>query len=239
MNQFLFNDMNSYDDCGLYIEKRPAPMTPQRDITKTHIPGRSGDVIQDNGCYLNTTLTYKVSCSDIDSNLDAIKKMFDVVGYAKLFDTYDPDFYRYASVSNLISFEEELLNVGRANIEFDCEPYRYLTMGMYSRKLSVDQSNMTSLTNEYDHNALPKIYFQAAAGTTCTIMVNSESFSYTMPPDQTKVYIDSASESCYFGGKNLVAGYNSDSWPCLLPGANTLCVIGAINALIYPRWRTI
>ena len=53
INQFQFGEMFSYNDCGLYIEKRPSPTVPLRDVTKTHVPGRSGDVIQDNGCFLN------------------------------------------------------------------------------------------------------------------------------------------------------------------------------------------
>ena len=57
LNQFAYGTYKSLDDCGLYIEKRPSPTIPLRDTTKTHVPGRNGDVIQDNGCFLNATRT--------------------------------------------------------------------------------------------------------------------------------------------------------------------------------------
>lgn len=239
INQFLFDGIYSYSDCGLYIEKRPSPIVPQRDITKTHVPGRSGDVILDNGCYLNVTQTYRVGCSDIDGKLSKIKEMLSKTGYRKLFDTYNSDFFRYAAVINAISFEEDLLNVGHANIEFDCEPYRYQTAGLLSKKISVSETNMTNLNNPFMCDALPSIYIQAQAEKTCTIMINSDSFSFTMPEGNTKVYIDSLSESCYFNENNLNNGFNSDVWPSLSSGINSICVIGATSAQICPRWRTI
>lgn len=239
INQFAFGDFKSYDDCGLYIEQRPSPTVPQRDITKTHVPGRSGDVIQDNGSFLNFTRTYKVGCSDIDGHIDKIKEMLSQTGYQMLMDTYDQMFYRFAAVVNATSFEEELLNVGHANITFDCEPYKYYAFDIIARSVSTDSSSVTTFSNPYPHDALPRLQIKADAGTSCTIMVNSKSFLFTMPTGNTVAYIDSLSESCYYNTKNLNSGYKSDSWPVLSPGDNTICVIGAKDAKILRRWRTI
>lgn len=239
MNKFIFGEYDSLEDCKLYIEKRPAPTVPQRDITKTHIPGRSGDVIQDNGCFLNVTRTYKVGCPDITGNFDKIKKMITQIGYQTLVDSYDPLFYRFAAVTNEISFEEELLDVGHANLTFDCEPYKYDITGKISKSVSTDSSALTTLSNPYDHSALPRLYITAARGASLTIMLNSKSFSFKMPTGFSNVNIDSGSESCYFTSNNLNDCYGSDTWPELTPGENKICVLNAQSAKIFPNWRTL
>lgn len=239
MNKFIFGGFDSHEDCKLYIEKRPAPAIPQRDTTKTHVPGRSGDVIQDNGCFLNVTRTYKVGCSDIDGNFANIKKMLAQIGYQELTDSYDPFFYRFAAVLNETSFEEDLLNVGHANLTFDCEPYKYDISGIIARSVSASSSAMTTLNNPYDYPALPKFYITASAGTLLTIMINSKSYSFKMPTAFTEVNIDSRSESCYSVSHNLNSGYNSDYWPELTPGENNICVLNAKSAKVYPYWRTL
>ena len=239
INQFAFGSYLSMDDCGLYIEKRPAPTIPQRDTTKTHVPGRSGDVIQDNGCFLNVTRTYKVGCSDIDANMPNIMKMLTQTGYRELADSYDGNFFRYAACLNATSFEEELLNVGHANIQFDCEPYRYDVFGQWKISISVNSAKPTALKNVYDVEALPTIYLEAAEGKTVTIMLNSKSFQFKMPSGTTKAYINSKNQICYFGPKNLISGYISDNFPVLSTGENSICAINATSAGIYPYWRTL
>lgn len=239
INQFEFDGIKSYDECGLYIEKRPAPTIPQRDYTKTHVPGRSGDVIQDNGCFLNVSRTYKVGCPDLFMKFDKIKKMLAKTGYKKLSDSYDPGFFYYAAVTEATSFEEELLNVGRANIVFDCEPYKYSNSGNTPINVSTNAGLTTALKNNYLFSALPKFKISGDEGTSVTIVVNSKSYNFKFPTGENTVYIDSLSESCSWNFKNLNAGYNSESWPELLPGTNKICVIGASDAVIYPQWRTI
>lgn len=241
INQFQFGEMFSYNDCGLYIEKRPSPTVPLRDVTKTHVPGRSGDVIQDNGCFLNITKNYKVGCADIDANIAKVKKMLSQKGYQILADSYDPDFFRYGAILNAISFEEDLLNVGHASVQFDCEPYKYNIMGQLGVTVSTNSSEVTTITNPYEHSSLPRIYITAAdrLGGAVTIKVNDKSFIYTFPKGYNSVNIDSFSEACYASGINFNSGYGSDTWPELAPGDNTVCVIGAKSAKVFPNWRTI
>lgn len=239
INKFYFGGHDSYKYCKLYIEKRPAPSIPQRDITKTHVPGRSGDVLQDNGCFLNVTRTYKVGCSDIDGNFENIKKMVSQIGYQMLTDTYDPLFYRFGAVLNETAFEEDLLNVGHASLIFDCEPFKYDITGKNAWTVSTSSSALTKLNNKYDYTALPRFYVTATAGTTVTIMVNSKSFAFKMPTGFTTVNIDSRSQACYNGDDNLNSGYGSDLWPELAPGENKICVLNAKSAKIYPNWRTL
>lgn len=238
INQFAFGSYLSMDDCGLYIEKRPSPTIPQRDTTKTHVPGRSGDIIQDNGCFLNVTRTYKVGCSDIDANMPNIKKMLTQTGYQALADSYDGQFFRYAACLNATSFEEELLNIGHANIQFDCEPYKYDVFGKGQRTVSVNSSSPSKLENPYDVEALPTIYLEAAEGKTVTIMLNSKSFQFKMPSGANKAYINSKNQICYYGSNNLISGYISDSFPVLSTGENSICAINATSAKIYPYWRS-
>ena len=237
LNQFVYGTYKSLDDCGLYIEKRPSPTVPQRDTTKTHVPGRNGDVIQYNGCFLNTTRTYKVGCSDIDANMPNIRKMLTQTGYNELIDTYDPNFYRLAAVVNTVSFEEDLLNFGHANIQFDCEPYMYDIFGKWRLSVSTSSTKPSELENTYDTESLPTILIQAEGGKTVNIMLNSKSFQFKMPSGENKVYINSKNQLCYYNSKNLISGYLSDSFPVLATGKNSICVINATSAYVYPHWR--
>ncbi len=240
INSFEFGGISSLD-CGLYVEKRPPLSVPLRDLTKTHVPGKSGDVIQDNGSFLNVTRTYEVGCADIDSNINKIKKLLSQTGYQFLIDSYDSDAYRYGAIVNAVSFGEELLNVGRASIQFDCEPYRYVIKDLLGINISVDSAKTTAIINVYEHTALPRIYIVAndKLGSSVTIKVNSSSFIFTFPVGYNYVNIDSSAEACYCGDSNLNSGYGSDTWPELMPGGNTICVIGAKSAKIFPNWRTI
>ena len=59
MNTFTFNGINS-GTFGLYIGGQNTFNSPQRDITKVAIPGRNGDLIKDNGRFLNSQIAYNI-----------------------------------------------------------------------------------------------------------------------------------------------------------------------------------
>ena len=235
-NYIIFNNYNSKTTCGLSIEKRPRRGTPVRDVTVTHIPGRDGDLIQDNGSWNNVDITYEVGCSDIDAHIASIRQMLASVGYQRLRDTYDPDFYRLAAVKDGAEFEEDLLNFGHAKITFTADPYRYQVSS--SNDTTITSTRSATLANPYAYKSKPLLTIFASAGSTVTIMVNSASYLFTMPPGESVAMMDCATETIYnMARQSLISGYGSDSFPELAPGNNTVYQNSATSVAIAPRWR--
>lgn len=240
LNHFTFGDFQSLKDCGLYIEKRPAPQKPVRDVTAHQVPGRDGDVLIDNGRWNSVTVKYQVGCSDIDANIDKINQMLCQTGFQNLRDTYDPEVYRKACCINAMEFQEDLLNFGHATIEFSCDPYRYLISGNSSITATVTSD--TVIENPTGFTALPRIYLVATPGATCTIHLNSNNYPVAMPSNRSSLYIDSESMNAYVGNTNFNDALLFDEFPVLEPGETTVQLTtssGTIRALIIPRWRKI
>ena len=131
MNYFIFDGESSLD-YGVYIGGQNTFNAPQRDVSKVAIPGRNGDLVQDNGRFLNVQVPYNiVVMDDFRDKTDAIKAwLLSKKGYCKLVDTYHPGTYRMARVAGGINFETAAYNsTGRTQVIFDCKPERFLDSG--------------------------------------------------------------------------------------------------------------
>lgn len=239
-NSFTYNGLNSFTDCGLYIEQRPAPVRPARDGQFISVPGRSGDVYIDGGKYNNVSIKYNVGCSDIKTYMPIINKMLNVTGYNNLSDTYDADYYRMAMCVNSVEFQEDLLNFGHAVIEFNCEPFRYLKSG--DTTIIGNQLNQTVI-NPTNFEALPVIRLTGTAGETCALYIDNTQFFFK----QKYAYMHIDSENCLFYNQaktgvitDCTGSWLSDRFPVLKPGNNKIIVIGNITDVrIIPRWRAL
>ena len=63
INYFTFDGKTS-TDFGMYISGSGTYNAPERDVTTYNIPGRNGDLIVDNGRFLNTTEIGRASCRE-------------------------------------------------------------------------------------------------------------------------------------------------------------------------------
>ena len=238
LNYFTFGDFQSLRDCNLYIEKRPSRQKPVRDVTEHEVPGRDGVVLVDNGRWKNIILRYQVGCGDIDANIDKINQMLCQTGVQILEDTYDADVYYKAVCINATEFQEDLLNFGRATIEFNCEPYRYLNEG----KVQTVINNGAKLINPTGFEALPHIEIYASSGATCTLHFGSKNYTIKMPSNTNWLNIDSETMECYWGTTKYNDAVQFDIFPVLNPGETTVqfsTSSGKINVYITPRWRKI
>lgn len=236
LNYFTFGDYQSLKDCGLYIEKRPAPQKPVRDVSIHSVPGRDGDLIIDNGRWKSVSLKYQVGCNDIDSKIDNINEMLCQSGFRELTDTYDTEVFRKACCINAVEFQEDLLNFGHAVIEFTCDPYRYLKEGNFEQQITLG----SVLTNPSECESLPRILVYAGSGTTCTIHLNSNNYTFKMPAGRNYLYIDSELMKAYYGNNNYTDALQFDEFPVLTSGATTVQATtssGTIKLYITPRWR--
>lgn len=115
------------------VERFPAIKKAQRKFRQYNVPGRNGDVFFQDDAFENVVASYDVYATDeYFGAVEAWKNLAAVLyqkGYQKLRDTYDPDHFRKAVFNGPIDVENSWNTHGRATIEFNCRPERYLMDG--------------------------------------------------------------------------------------------------------------
>lgn len=237
LNYFIFDGESSLD-YGVYIGGQDTYNAPQRDITKVGIPGRNGDLIQDNGRFLNVQVPYHIVVMDeFRDKTDAIKAwLLSKKGYCKLVDTYHPGTYRMARVQGGIDFETGAYNLhGKTKIIFDCKPQRWLDSGDVSVEYG---DNPGAIENPTLFDSLPMIHIEGNGSGVVTVGNASVSISNLAG----YVDIDCELKLCYKGGENMsqYVSMTDHKFPVLKPGNNNIAFSGGITGVtIKGRWWTI
>ena len=162
-DSFVFNGKSSLDfKCkisGNETFRRPA-----RDITSIEVPGRNGELTIDNGRYKNVTIPYNCFIAEnIRENLSSlINWLSQSPGYSRLEDSYHPNEYRMARYTGPLDPEVFYAEDGRFDLEFDCQPQRWLTSG--EQPVEVSAGSSVVLVNPTLKTALPKIVVTAGTG---------------------------------------------------------------------------
>lgn len=235
LNTFSFNGVSSATH-GIYVGGQNTYNAPQRDVTKVAIPGRNGDLIKDNGRWLNIEVPYNVVIMDnFQTTTDALKAwLLAPTGYARLEDTYHPDSFRMARYVGGTEFETSAWNkTGKGQIIFDCKPQRWLTSGE-TEITAVSGNNINNPTNFY---SLPWIRITCTGSGTLTI----GSYTVTVTGISTYVDIDCDLQDCYADTTNLNDKVTlAHGFPVLMPGNNLVSWTGNITAVkIKGRWFTL
>lgn len=243
MNQFTFNGESSYDDHDLIITETPSVEIPERDMSFQSVPGRSGDIIIDNGRFKNINVKYKVAALCTMKELPALCR--DISGwlypsgvskYYELSDTYDSGYFRYAAVAGSVPFDSKLMQLGEGTLTFNCKPYKYSNIGQVPKSLDAYAQNIVVNTERYF--SLPK--FRIYANGTVYMYINNKTLKF----EDVNEYVDIDAElmKCGKGSENL-SGSMTGAWEDirLVPGNNTIELDGddVEFCRLYGRWRTI
>lgn len=115
------------------VERFPEIKKPARKFRQYSIPGRSGDLFFQDDAYENVIQKYEIYAgSDSGGSqqpwTDLAAGLY-LNGYQILQDSYDPQHYRLAVFNGPIDIENSWNTHGRASIEFNCRPERYLLDG--------------------------------------------------------------------------------------------------------------
>lgn len=237
LNQFTYNGKRSYDDFELIITETPPFVFAERDIEKTQIPGRNGDLLSDNGGYKNVTKEYKVAALAEVFPLPLLVQKIAVwlntgAEYCILTDTYEPDYFRYACCTGQISFSDKLLKLGAATLKFDCKPFKYSYEGQQEIKINEN----SSIYNPENISSTP--YIKIIGSGDVTLMIGNSSFKFTGIDGYIEIDGD------------LMAAYKSTElqnnkisfidFPKFAPGWNNISFVGDVSEIIIiPRWCTI
>lgn len=234
MGVIIFNNKSSAD-CRIQVAHPPGYAYPERDYTITHIPGRNGDIIQDNGCYKNVERTYEVSFDAPDEDFatyaNAVSAwLHSTTGYARLEDSYEPNYYRMATYQESNIFENLYNQAGTATIVFECKPQRFLKTG---DNIITIQNSLT-IMNPTGFEAYPLF---KVTGTSGVLTVNGNSITFSSIDDF--VMLDCELQDAYKENINKNSTI-SGTFPVLKTGSNTISWTGDISSVtMKPRWWTI
>lgn len=234
MGVIIFNNKSSAD-CRIQVAHPPGYAYPERDYTITHIPGRNGDIIQDNGCYKNVERTYEVSFDvpneDFATYANAVSAwLHSTTGYARLEDSYEPNYYRMATYQESNIFENLYNQAGTATIVFECKPQRFLKTG---DNIITIQNSLT-IMNPTGFEAYPLF---KVTGTSGVLTVNGNSITFSSIDDY--VILDCELQDAYKENINKNSTI-SGTFPVLKTGSNTISWTGDISSVtMKPRWWTI
>lgn len=234
MGVIIFNNKSSAD-CRIQVAHPPGYAYPERDYTITHIPGRNGDIIQDNGCYKNVERTYEVSFDapneDFATYANAVSAwLHSTTGYARLEDSYEPNYYRMATYQESNIFENLYNKAGTATIVFECKPQRFLKTG----DNTITIQNSLTIMNPTGFEAYPLF---KVTGTSGVLTVNGNSITFSSIDDF--VMLDCELQDAYKETTNKNSTV-SGTFPVLKPGSNTISWTGDISSVaMKPRWWTI
>lgn len=246
---------------------------PARRGESISVPGRNGALWVDDGSFENTIVTYPCwMCEDFDTEFDDFRAFLAAHGdkYYRLTDGYHTDEYRMARWLGPLDPDVSTQNKsGRFNVEFDCQPQRFLTSGETASNIPTDGSMLT-LTNPTLFPALPIIEFDGTLPTGLSASVFGFYIKNTQQGDENIIGVgvaitDEYTGPFYFDAMTLVvyqdAGltrplytafdvYNSEDFHGdgvfrLMPGENQVYVDTEISdgeltvAKMYPRWWTV
>lgn len=238
LHSFTFNGVAS-STYGIYIKDKMVYGAPARSVSAITIPGRSGDLLIDNGrfenfrgwydCYFIPNNTY----TTLQSLSRAVKAWLNpTVNYYTLSDTYNVDYFRKVCFSSQLDFVETLLKVGSAKIAFNCKPFLYLTTGLNT--ITLTQAG--TVTNPELFPSYP--YIKITGSGDVTLSIGSASFILTAIGPS--IEIDSEIMNVYRGATSLNSKMTSDGFPTLEPGANAISWTGTVTKVeIIPRWCTL
>lgn len=240
---FVFGDLNSAD-LGLDVSGTDTFDFPERDVSKVSVPGRSGDLIIDNGRYSNVSISYSIKMfnrHDTNEFLERFNRVCTVLkamqrNYFRLEDSYQPDIFRMAQVDGKIDPNVVENSSGPVYAEFDlnlsCKPQLFLKSGENTFTFTTSGN---SIYNPTDNDSKPfiKIYLSGSG----TLGVGDETVTIAEGASAF-IVLDCYSHMVYEGTANRASIVTLTDWPVLTAnGLTGITFSGDITKVdIIPRW---
>lgn len=228
----------STDEVGIVVETPPNYEIPERNYEIIPVPGRNGDIIIDLNSYKNVVREYDIAIGEEDGDFSVLSSkianwLYSGHGYLRLEDSYLPEYYMMAAViapNNIINI---LQQAGRATVQFNRKPQRFLKSG--DRPIIV--TKQTTLFNPTQFNSKPLIIVNG----TGSGVVNICGYSVKIDNLEDEITIDCELEESYKGTNNQNKKVTlSNGYPLLVPRDNIVNFSGEITKVtIIPRWWTI
>lgn len=238
-----FNGISS-DDIGLIVQTIPSYSFPEKEYDKVHIPGKNGDLIVNKGSYKNVEKKYafakvfKPGDRFVSSAEAIVAWLSSAEGYARLEDSYEPDYYRMAMFKD----EGELNNyydmATVLDVTFECKPQRWLISG--EKEITVTSGD--TITNPTKFDAMPIIKIKTIPNQNSIINLGDFILTVLSFNESKDIIIDCENMECYSGNTlyNSSLQLNTNDFPVLKKASTTTITYENITELkIIPRWWTL
>ncbi|QHJ83280.1 MAG: hypothetical protein [Bacteriophage sp.] len=236
-------------DLGIMVQFPADPIYAVPDINATHIPGRSGDFLEDDNSYQNVTKTFNIIVNrplDI-TQFDWEREFIDWLAspriqgkrqYEYLQFDIDPQ-YAYKAIvttSPTINWDQQTPNLGTGQITFYCEPFEYRVNGISY----IDLPENGTVYNRESMIAVPNWHFLTRGSFALT--VNELSYQFDNLNGEFWLNGDTGDTTDEKGALfNNQTHFPNLLPPELLPGENNISLTaesGIITKVEYmPRWR--
>lgn len=238
LSGFTFGNLDSCE-YGLVITEAPPIVIAEREVERISVAGRSGDLLIDKGRYKNVTVPYKCAIipegeSIRDDAVFAVALLRTSACYQRLENTFQPDCFRIARVSEEISIESIMEQAGVFTVKFDCKPQRFLKTG----EIPIVYESAGKLINPTTETALPQItVFGTEAGT-----VSIGGVTVEIKEIEDQIILDCDMQNAYrqvadSGPESQNSKIYAPEFPTLQPGINEISFTGGISKIeIIPRW---
>lgn len=231
MLSFNFRGLNSYDDFGVVITKKPFIPMPERRVTYEDIPGRNGSLTVDDGTYMDITIT--VDCgfasNEFKEKANEIKAWLMGPPDKLIFSDEDDKYYE-AQVVNKFDITQSINIIGEFPVVFNCKPFKYSVM---SDIITITEPDTIYNIGTIESEPIITIYGSGDV----SITVNGNTFFINGLNEY--VTVDSPIKNCY---KNTELWNNKmqGEFPVLSVGDNQISWAGNIEKIeIIPNWRWI
>lgn len=233
---------------NIILKKNPDFNIPKRKIEVYNVPGRNGDVIVQQDAWENLQKQYvlflkpNLSQRSLFSLCRIVARwLCEPTGYNVLQDNYEQNYFYLAYLTDKITIQNHLQRFGTATLTFSCRPEKFLTEGAEETLLSG-----STITNPTHFASKPLIRLVPSTGEgTARLTINDTIIDISaMPPSGSDgLILDCDTMNAYSGNyinRNNRISMNSDTFPVLKSGSNTITKTGDIKSIyITPRWWTI
>ena len=236
MGIVIFNGISS-QDLHIQVQTEPDYDFPEKDYEVTHVPGRNGDIVIDQGSWQNVSRKYnlamdagKISYTEVASKL--VQWLHSASGYARLEDSYEPDFYRMAMYKDSGSITNIYNKAGQIEVEFTCKPQRYFKSGEVADIFTTS----TEYRNPTDFPSKPLIKIHGSGSGTVGIGM----YTVTINDILDGMIVDSEQQDTYKDQTNCNSKVSIPEYPKLVSGNNVISISGGVTSIeIIPRWWTL
>lgn len=227
MNYFIFNGIDSKSFKSLIVNELDTIVRPAEKLERFDIPLYNGQMINETGFYETTIRNAECTLKDL-SELDEILKWLRGSGHVVF--SNQPDRYYMTTIVNNIPFSRVIKQLRKFTIQFECQPFGYLTEG----KDTIRFENSDTLVNPGTVESEPIIKIIGSGDMSitigdCTFEITNVDQYITVDVPLMEVYKDNRLMNKLYVG----------DFPMLKVGENNISWLGTdIKAVeIIPNWR--
>lgn len=215
------------------IEAPPATNRPERKLDMYDVPGRNGAVIVPQDAFYDVPKIYKIIIGgDYNEAASALMAwLYGPAGRQRLEDSFDSSVYRRAYVGYATEIDNIMNTNGRCEIEFECDPRRFLKAGEES--ITMEESGTITNPTRFTSKPLITVYGSGEGAVTIggkTLRIGLITDGMVIDCEEQNAYADFINLNREIGG----------SFPEIPAGEQVITMEGGITSLeIVPNWWTI